>query len=828
MKLSRRDFMKANAALAAATAAGLVIPTVAQAVAGGADELKWDKAPCRFCGTGCGVLVGTQNGRIVASQGDPDAPVNRGLNCIKGYFLPKILYGKDRLTQPLLRMTQGQYDKEGEFTPIGWEQAFDIMAEKFKTALQTKGPGSVGMFGSGQWTIWEGYAAAKLFKAGFRSNNIDPNARHCMASAVVGLMRTFGMDEPMGCYADIEHADAFVLWGSNMAEMHPVLWSRIASRRLGNDHVRVAVLSTFEHRSFELADNAMVFTPQTDLAIMNYIANYIIQHNAVDQDFLRRHVNIRQGVTDIGYGLRPTHPLEKAAKNPGSDASEPMSFEAYKAFVAEYTLEKTAAMSGVPKDQLEALARLYADPNIKVVSYWTMGFNQHTRGVWANNLCYNLHLLTGKIARPGCGPFSLTGQPSACGTTREVGTFAHRLPADMVVTNEKHRQIAEQKWRVPAGTIPGEVGLHAIAQDRALKDGTLNVYWVMCNNNMQAGPNITEERMPGWRDPRNFVVVSDPYPTVSALSADLILPTAMWVEKEGAYGNGERRTHFWRQQVKAPGAAKSDLWQLVAFSKRFRTDEVWPAELLAQNPQYRGKTLYEVLFANGVVDQFGLDELPAEQLNDEARDFGYYIQKGLFEEYAGFGRGHGHDLAPFDTYHQSRGLCWPVVDGKETLWRYREGFDPYVKAGETLRFYGKPDGKAVIFALPFEPAAESPDREYDLWLSTGRVLEHWHTGTMTRRVPELHRAFPQAVVFIHPLDAQDRNLRRGERVKVISRRGAVVSIIETCGRNRPPRGLVYMPFFDAAQLVNSLTLDATDPLSKETDFKKCAVKLEKV
>ncbi|GAA3904850.1 nitrate reductase catalytic subunit NapA [Gibbsiella dentisursi] len=827
MKLSRRDFMKANAALAAATAAGLVIPTVALAVAGGADELKWDKAPCRFCGTGCGVLVGTQNGRIVASQGDPDAPVNRGLNCIKGYFLPKILYGKDRLTQPLLRMTQGQYDKEGEFTPIGWEQAFDIMAEKFKTALQTKGPGSVGMFGSGQWTIWEGYAAAKLFKAGFRSNNIDPNARHCMASAVVGLMRTFGMDEPMGCYADIEHADAFVLWGSNMAEMHPVLWSRIASRRLGNDHVRVAVLSTFEHRSFELADNAMVFTPQTDLAIMNYIANYIIQHNAVDQDFLRRHVNIRQGVTDIGYGLRPTHPLEKAAKNPGSDASEPMSFEAYKAFVAEYTLEKTAAMSGVPKDQLEALARLYADPNIKVVSYWTMGFNQHTRGVWANNLCYNLHLLTGKIARPGCGPFSLTGQPSACGTTREVGTFAHRLPADMVVTNEKHRQIAEQKWRVPAGTIPGEVGLHAIAQDRALKDGTLNVYWVMCNNNMQAGPNITEERMPGWRDPRNFVVVSDPYPTVSALSADLILPTAMWVEKEGAYGNGERRTHFWRQQVKAPGAAKSDLWQLVAFSKRFRTDEVWPAELLAQNPQYRGKTLYEVLFANGVVDQFGLDELPAEQLNDEARDFGYYIQKGLFEEYAGFGRGHGHDLAPFDTYHQSRGLCWPVVDGKETLWRYREGFDPYVKAGETLRFYGKPDGKAVIFALPFEPAAESPDREYDLWLSTGRVLEHWHTGTMTRRVPELHRAFPQAVVFIHPLDAQDRNLRRGERVKVISRRGAVVSIIETRGRNRPPRGLVYMPFFDAAQLVNSLTLDATDPLSKETDFKKCAVKLEK-
>ncbi|TBM25831.1 nitrate reductase catalytic subunit NapA [Hafnia paralvei] len=828
MKLSRRDFMKANAVAAAAAAAGLTIPTVAKAVVGGADEIKWDKAPCRFCGTGCGVLVGTQNGRIVASQGDPDAPVNRGLNCIKGYFLPKIMYGKDRLTQPLLRMKNGQYNKEGEFTPVTWDQAFDVMEEKFKTSLKEKGPTSVGMFGSGQWTVREGYAASKLFKAGFRSNNIDPNARHCMASAVVGFMRTFGMDEPMGCYDDIEQADAFVLWGSNMAEMHPILWSRITNRRLTDQNVKVAVLSTFEHRSFELADNPIIFTPQSDLVILNYIANYIIQNNAVDQEFMKQHVNIRKGATDIGYGLRPTDPLEKAAKNPGSDASEPMSFEDYKAFVSEYTLEKTAEMTGVPKDSLESLAKLYADPNIKVVSYWTMGFNQHTRGVWANNLCYNIHLLTGKISKPGCGPFSLTGQPSACGTAREVGTFSHRLPADMVVTNEKHRQIAENTWKLPAGTIPEKVGLHAVAQDRALKDGTLNAYWVMCNNNMQAGPNINADRMPGWRDPRNFIVVSDPYPTVSALAADLILPTAMWVEKEGAYGNAERRTQFWHQQVKAPGEAKSDLWQLMEFSKRFTVEDVWPAELINSKPELKGKTLFDVLYANGNVNKFKLEEIPADQLNDESRDFGFYVQKGLFEEYASFGRGHGHDLAPFDEYHKARGIRWPVVNGKETLWRYREGFDPFVKVGESVRFYGKPDGKAVIFALPFEPAAEVPDKEFDLWLSTGRVLEHWHTGSMTRRVPELHRAFPEAVLFIHPLDAKQRGLRRGDKVKVSSRRGELVSIVETRGRNRVPQGLVYMPFFDAAQLVNNLTLDATDPLSKETDFKKCAVKVEKV
>ncbi len=183
--------------------------------------IKWDKAPCRFCGTGCSVLVGTQNGRVVASQGDPDADVNRGLNCIKGYFLPKIMYGKDRLTSPMLRMTNGKFDKHGEFTPVSWDQAFTIMAEKFKKALKEKGPNGAGMFTSGQSTIFEGIAKSKLFKAGLRSNNIDPNARHCMASAAVAFMRTFGMDEPMGCYDDIEKADAFVLWGSNMAEMHP-------------------------------------------------------------------------------------------------------------------------------------------------------------------------------------------------------------------------------------------------------------------------------------------------------------------------------------------------------------------------------------------------------------------------------------------------------------------------------------------------------------------------------------------------------------------------------------------------------------------------------
>lgn len=459
-KLDRRQVLKLEAAAMAALAGGMPLAANAANLVTerAASELKWDKAPCRFCGTGCSVMVATKDNRVVATHGDIKSEVNRGLNCVKGYFLSKIMYGHDRLTKPMLRKTNGKYDKNGEFTPVSWDEAFDIMAEKFKAALKKRGPSGVGMLGSGQWTIWEGYAGLKLMKAGFRSNNLDPNARHCMASAAVGFMRTFGIDEPMGCYDDIEAADAFVLWGSNMAEMHPILWTRVADRRLSAPHVRVAVLSTFEHRSFDLADIGMVFKPQTDLFLLNAIANHIVKTGRVNKDFVDRHTLFKRGQTDIGYGLRPEHPLEKKAtgRAKAGDATD-ISYDEYVKFLTDYTLEKAAEMSGVPLNRLEALAELYADPKVKVTSFWTMGFNQHTRGVWCNNLIYNIHLLTGKISEPGNSPFSLTGQPSACGTAREVGTFSHRLPADMAVD---HPAVAvTARARLQSGDVRARIGL---------------------------------------------------------------------------------------------------------------------------------------------------------------------------------------------------------------------------------------------------------------------------------------------------------------------------------------------------------------------------------
>jgi len=503
--------------------------------------------------------------------------------------------------------------------------------------------------------------------------------------------------------------------------------------------------------------------------VIRYV-NYIIQTESYNKAFIDKHVQFETATTDIGYGLRPEHPLEQQAANSGVGAKHPSSFEEFAKQVEPYTLDYVSELSGVPKENLLRLAKAYADPNKKVSSFWTMGFNQHTRGVWVNGSCYNVHLLMGKISEPGNSPFSLTGQPSACGTAREVGTFAHRLPADLVVKKPEHRAFAEKVWKLPDGTIPGKVGYHAVLMHRMMKDGLMNCYWQLCNNNMQAAANLNEESYPGWRNPEVFVTVSDPYPTVSAQAADLVLPTAMWVEKEGAYGNAERRTQFWREQTAAPGDSKSDVWQIMEFAKRFNVEDVWPQALIEKMPEYAGKTLFDVLFANGQVDQFAYqgkvtDNRGNEYRNHESEHFGFYVQKGLFEEYRRFNSApdiikKGHEMAEFQAYHESRGLRWPVIDGKETLWRFREGYDPHVAAFNPdvekgdVYFYGNPNGRANIIFAPYEPAAESPDDDYDLWLCTGRVLEHWHSGSMTRRVPELYRAVPDAVISlsIKPVD----------------------------------------------------------------------------
>jgi nitrate reductase NapA len=738
-----------------------------------------------------------RDGKIMAVKGDSESSVNQGTLCGKGYSLPFIQYGRDRLTVPLVRKRDGRYDKRGTLTETSWDEAMSLVVAKVNQAIQEKGPASVGMFGSGQWTIWEGYAAAKLWKGGLRSNSLEVNARHCMASAVAGFMTTFGMDEPMGTYEDFAHADAFVLWGANMAEMHPILYSKVTERLLSNTDSQLINLTTLSNRSSEMAAKEIIFKPQSDLAIANGIANLLIKKGLINKSFLANHVLFKRGKENIGYGLEDGFAFKEEAKT--------VDLATFTDYMSRYTPEYVERVSGVSREDLDSLSKIYGDPKVKVVSFWTMGVNQHTRGTWMNNLIYNLHLLTGKISEPGNQPYSLTGQPSACGTCREVGTFTHRLPADMVVANPGHRAKAEKIWKLPAGTIPAKPTYHAVEMMRALDRGDVQIFWSMTANPFQDYPNLNRYRKGAQKEGR-FIIISDVYPTRSTQIADVVLPSAMWVEKEGAFGNAERRTHFWNKMVDPPGQAKSDLWQLIDFAKRMGL-----AKLFDFSPS-----------------DYPLP--PGHKASDASQSAGFYVEKAMWEEYRRFGQGEGHDLAPFDLYHQTRGLRWPVVNGKETLIRYREGYDPYVEKGKGLQFYGNKsqDNRAIIWLRPYEPPPEVPDDDYPFWLCTGRVLEHWHSGTMTRRVRGLYKAYPHATANVHPNDAKRLGLKGGEKARISSRRGEVMVYIEVGGRVTPQEGMIYVPWFDEDVMINEVTLDAFCQISKQNDYKKCAVRIEKV
>lgn len=769
MELTRRDFLKASAAAAAFAAAGA--PGFAPKIAEAADDkgIKWGKAPCRYCGVGCCVLVGVKDGKIVATKGDPAGPVNKGLNCIKGYFLSKALYGKDRLTHPLIR-------KGNKMVKATWTEALDLIASKYKEAIAKHGPDSVAIYGSGQWTVFEGYTAVKMFKGGIGTNNVEPNARLCMASAVAGFMSTFSSDEPMGCYDDLDLGDTYILWGANMAEAHPVLFSRLIDNKLKNKQVKIIDIATRRTRTTQMADEYIPMQPQGDLAALNAIAHVILRDKLYDEAFVKQHVVFKRGTENQPYGLKD--------KEAPKEEPKPLTFEEYKELMKQFTPQWAEKLSGIPAAKIEHLAKLYTDKSRKVNSLWTMGVNQHVRGTWVNNLIYNLHLLTGKIGKKGENPLSLTGQPSACGTAREVGTFAHRLPADMVVMNEAHRKKTAEIWKIDPAKISPKMGLHTVEMFRAIDRGELKCLWIQCTNPFQSMPNLNRYRKAAEAR-KAFIVVSDIYPTVSTQVADVILPSASWVEKEGVFGNTERRTQQWFKMIEPPGEAKEDTWQLIEVAKRMGLGHLFP---------YSQKGFY----------------------------------KEMWEEYRKFTIGTGKDLAPYEAYFKVRGLRWPVkANGQETRWRYTDIDDPYVKQGEGIKFYKAPNNKATIWFRPYEPPAESPDKEYPFWYCTGRLLEHWHTATMTGRVPELKRAMSGATLEMHPEDAARLGIKNRDKVKVSSRRGSIILTAELNGRGKPEKGNVFTTFFDETKLINELCIDAIDPLSKEPDFKKCAVKIQK-
>jgi len=795
MDLKRRTFVKLAAMAAATTAASSLGGERAEAApTNPADGVNWDKAPCRFCGTGCHVQVGTKGGKVVAIAGDRQADVNRGLLCVKGYHVGLALYGSDRLTTPLLKV-------DGQHVPISWDKAIDIVADRVEAD-----PEGFAIYGSGQWTIPEGYAAQKFLKGGLSNNHIDPNARLCMASAVTGFLATYGVDEPAGCYQDLDECDVLISWGNNPAEMHPVLFSRVMDRRSRGEDVLFIDLSTRKTRSTAYAQHYLNFRPQTDLAVANGILHLLIANGTYDEDFVREHCSF------------------KADSDPGSLHGRVIDFEEFKREIAAYTPKKVEEISGVPAADIRMLGDLFGRKDIKITSLWCMGMNQHTRGTAINSLVHGVHLLSGHFGKPGDAPTSLTGQPSACGTAREVGTLAHLLPGGRLVKNEAHRKHAEEIWNLPEGRVNPKPGYHTIKMweywsKPAAEGGDISTIWVQVTNPGQTLPNRNKLFNPGVADPDKFLIVSDVYPTASTAGADLILPSAMWVEKNGMFGNSERRTQQWFKQVEPPGQARDDCWQYIAVARR----------LFERG--HEGMKDKDGQFIFDVKDSAG-QSIP---IWDWKHYYDVNVDEVLFDEYRKFSRLKHKDLAPYQEYVKMRGMRWPVVeqeDGtwRETRFRFSEFDDPYVAKGKGIDFYhsSTKDGRAQIWFRPYEAPPESPDADYPLWLCTGRVIEHWHSGTMTMRVAPLRRAMPNAYVELSRVDAAEMGVADGEVVRIETRRGKIDLPVWIQGRGDPPKGSIFVPFFDESKLINDLTLDAYDPFSKQPDYKKCAARIRRI
>lgn len=850
MDISRRVFVKATAvALASAAAAGSLSSMVGCANANSASAASGEGqkylSVCRFCGCGCGVICEVKDGKLISVTGDPDNLSNKGLNCVKGYYLGKILYGEDRLLKPLIREDKATKGTAEGLREATWEEALELVSVKLKETWK-KDKNRLAFWGSGQQPITEGYCTAKLWKAGLLSNNIDPNARLCMASAVVGFMNVFQTDEPAGCYADIDHADVFVTWGANMAEAHPMLYSRLTARKLKGENIKHYDLGTLRTRTSVSADTVLLFQPNTDLAIANCIANYLIQSKTYDATFVSDHLQFKQGTENIGNSIEDGYDASDVGQS--VDKVEPITFEQYAERLAPYTFEYTSQLSGVPVEDLKALAQEFADPKKNILSLWTMGVNQHNRGTWMNHNLYNIHLLSGKIARPGCGPFSLTGQPTACGTAREVGTFSHRLPADLLVNNEQHRRYTEAIWNLPDKHLDAiqKPGFHTVKIFREMSKGNMDFLWSAHNNWAQSMPNLT--RFLGEGDQKGvfdtFVVVNEVYPTLSTQYADVVLPAALWVEREGQFGNGERRTAVFEKAVDPPGEAKWDLWIIMEIARRVLDGEKIGTE---DAFDHLFGFFYDKNAADFKVDARETNRLIWEEyrtfsnpdMNEKARAIGDDTA-GTFNAKL---KMEAKQLAPYEEYITQHGLTWPVrnVNGAwlETQWRFAagkqtDGFDEvgmaqYGKPGmaNALSFYKSANYKPSVVFRPYEPPAEVPDAEYPFYFCTGRLLEHWHTGTMTRRVPELDRALPEALLNIHPDDAAKLDVRDGDLVHVKSRYGAFDIKASIAGRTEPQKGMVFAPFFAEETLINLAVQDTYCPLSKEPDYKKTCVSITK-
>ncbi len=690
---------------------------------------------CPYCGVGCRLAFDGQDGKIERVRGVATAAANLGGICAKGAQLGPTIHTSDRLSRPQLRLS-----RHDGFRDVDWTTAFRYVREIFVNILNTYGPEAIAFYGSGQLDTETVYLIGKLFKGHLGCNNTDSNSRLCMAAAVAGYRTSLGSDGPPTCYDDIELADTIVIMGSNMAEAHPVTFDRVKTSKKRRPEQQIIVIDPRRTATAVHADIHLPVAPGGDIALLNALGRMLVDLGATDRAF----------VTDHARG-----------------------FEEYKAFLLEQNVLELCQLAAVAPEELFRVAKILKASQ-GFLSFYCMGLNQSTVGMWKNNSLINLHLLLGQIGKPGAGPFSLTGQPNAMGG-REGGLLAHQLPGYRTVEDELHRRTCEEFWGRSPGTINPTPGLTAVEMFRDLEKGKLKAIWIAGTNPAVSLPDLHQVRRALAK--AQLVVVNEAYhPTETSRLADVILPSAQFGEKEWTSTNSERMVAYSPKLWDAPGEALPD-WQIIA---RF-----------AQTMGFKG--------------------------------FQYTNPAQVWDEFIQLTKGRPCDMsgATSTRLREASSLQWPcpTVDHPGSKRRYLD------------KKFPTPDGKAIFLTRDHKEPREVPDHEFPFVLTTGRLYAHWHTLTRTAKSDKLVRREPGPFVEVNPTDAARLKLEEGDMVQISSRRGTIQ--LPARLRDGVSPGMIFVPFhwgdcFNEGNATNYLTIAAIGRVAKQPELKFCAVNLEKV
>lgn len=686
---------------------------------------KWVLSTCGYCGVGCGLYIGVQDGKAVYTRGNPKHAVNMGTLCPKGLSEHQMINSPERIKDPMIR-------HYGKLEEVSWDKAYARVSDTFKRIAREHGPEAVGVISTGQLLTEEFYTLGKFVQLGLGTNNFDGNTTLCMASAVAGYKQSLGSDGPVGSYEDFEVADVIVLIGANIADNHPILMLHLNK----NPNKKVIVIDPRRSKTSQIADIFVPLKGRTDLALFNTLAYIIIEQGWEDREYVKNNTT---------------------------------GFAELKRHLQDYPPQEVANITGINVKVLYELARQYA-VNEKVLSAWTMGVNQSLMGTDTVSAITNLHLLTGKIGKPGCGPFSITGQCNAMGT-RESG-FTSSLPGYRPYGNEAARQEYANIVGVPAEKVPTKRGYKYAEIIDAIDRGEIKALWIVATNPLVSF--VDQEKLRRTLAKLDLLIVQDAFMGDTAQIADVVFAAATWGEKEGTYTNSERRVNRANKAVEPVGNAKSDFDIIVEFSRYFEGTD-------------------KLLFDGW--------QKPGDAFDEWKR-----VSKGQLCDYSGI---------TYELLEEEGGIQWPCNEqfpkGSKRLYT------------EDIPFRTS-DNKARLIAADWIPMKEPVRAGYPIMLNTGRTVEQWHTRTKTRSIDILDNLAPEAWVEINPSDAVLMQVRSGDRLSLSSPRGRVDDVIVKVTQTMAP-GNVFVPFHFNTQLINTLTQPEFDPISGEPNFKQTAIQL---